>query len=319
MADQLQVRDPNTGRTIDWEGEILDDRAATFAIKLSGGLEKSVPRERVVSWSAEWTASFSDGLRAADRHDYDTAISLFREALGQEQRRWVQRRIVAEMAAAYAHNGQIQTAAETILLALNDDPQTELWDRAPLAWRAETADGSWQTRASQLLARDQTPAARLIAASWLLAGRDRASILPVLRELSQSKEVMIASLAQTQLWRVEVVTADANTARRWSEELTRMPPEVRPGGYFLLGQVQARLQDHRGASLTWSRIPMLYAHVVPLAPASAIAAAEQLTQLRQDNDARMLYELVVRDYPKSPEAAEAQQQLNAITKQRTAR
>ena len=232
--------------------------------------------------------------------EYGAALDAYNEAVGGEPRVWVKRMILDSMVWAQRRSGQPVDAASTFLLLVQSDPTTPYMGAIPLEWQSAPPDPRTRQQAAVWI-NDPRPVAQLIAASWLLSGGNRQQAIATLSQLAdRSDDARIARLARTQLWRTELLTADAATLARWERYIAAMPPALRAGPTYLLGKSLARLGESEQAALELLKVPILYPEQAELAPEALAAAGGELEKLGRPREAARLYREAVRDYPQSP-------------------
>ena len=153
------------------------------------------------------------------------------------------------------------------------------------------------------------PIARLIGASWLLSTSNREQALAALSELTSDPDPRIAMLAETQQWRDQIVTATAQQAELWQEQLLRLDTSLRAGPFFLVGQTLARHGKNAEAALAFMRVAIMHPVQSELAAESLFAAGEQLEKLGNSGGAQTVYRELVQKHPKHPLTAVAEQNL----------
>ena len=272
-----------TGQIIDYTGEAL-------RLELPSGREQKIASERIVEVETTWQANHTAGDRLLVERKYGDALDRYRAALGQEQRRWAQRRILAQCVWCQQHLEQWGQAAETFLTIYRSDRATQYLPSIPLVWTApHWLNDSLQASAASWLAAADSPAASLLGASWLLTTDRQAAAQEALRRLSTDRDARIAFLAEAQRWRTRVLTADRQEVDRWREWIRRMPDDLRPGPWFTLGLALARQGLHEQAALAHLRVPILYSSHRSLAAESLLAAGRELELLGQRDEAVGLY------------------------------
>lgn len=315
--DVVTIRSGRTGQesTRRLFGTITNIRGERL-IMLRGGREEGVDLDKVVRYETTYQPQHLEAQRQFQAGNDQAALRLFRDAVEREDRNWVRREILAEIVACQRNLGQIEQACETFLIVYESDPETRRLDAIPLAWRTVRPSATLQAKAATWLRRDDNSAAQLLGASWLLAGGQRGQALTVLRDLTDDDDVRLAQLAQAQLWRSELVTANESHAKIWAAAIERMGPEFRGGPYYMLGRLHARLKQPRLAALALLRAPVLFPHDRPLAQQSLLAAAGELETLGQIDAAQDLYRELLRDYAGSLLEDETRARLRQLEEKR---
>lgn len=295
-------------------GTITEFTGRELLIETAGGREQMIPADRVEEVATTYTQQQVD----ADVHfaagRFAKAEELYRQAIRQEPRQWVRRQILAQIVWCLRNQKNLTQAGATFLLIVQNDPTTQLFDAIPLAWRPVELGLAAERQATQWLRDDRDPVAQLIAASWLLSGPAelRGEAVRALEDLTRTRELRVAQLAEAQLWRTRIVTADAREVARWQAAIDRMPQSLRAGPYHLLGSALTREQKYQEAALALMRVPILYPHERELAAESLLAAATALEKSEQIGEARNCLRELVREYPASTAAAAAKTQLQTV-------
>ena len=295
------------------QGQILDYTGIQLTLRTPLGRDELIPAGRVVEIQTTWSEPHQAGDAAREAGNLDEAIAAYRQAKRVETRPWAVRRIMAELVGCYAETGRLDSAGDEFLAIASSDPATPHFNVVPIAWRSSLPDAALETRAVAWLAAKQMPAAVVLGASWLLAGPRRGEAVAALEGLRGSSDSRVAALANIQLWRLRLVTATPEEARRWQAQLEAMPPEVQASGWFILGDVLARQQQADRAALAYLKVPLLFRSQRAMAADALLAAGRQLEKLGQTNQAASLYREIARDFPHLPVATEAKTQLGGLT------
>jgi tetratricopeptide (TPR) repeat protein len=292
-------------------GQILDYTGMELKLRTTLGVNETIPASRVVEIQTRWSPAHEAGRKARQEGRLNEAIAALRQAKREEPRAWAVRQIMADLSGACLDAGQIEGAGDEFLAIVASDPATPHINVIPMAWRAVAIPSPVEARASAWLAARQTPLAVVLGASWLLATR-RAEAGSALEEIARSTEARLASLATIQLWRTKLITASADDARRWQVQLEKMPPEIQTAGWYVLGDIFARLDQPQAAALAYLKIPILFRQQRAMAAEALLAAGEQLEKMSQAAQAADLYRELVRDFAHLAAAQEAQARLQNL-------
>lgn len=286
-------------------GQIVEYTGRQLEIEVSGGIRRKFNADQVVDVQTDCKPDHvaADALYA--KQDYAAALAKYQPALTADTRRWVRRRILAQMVRCYRAQGALAQAGENFLLLLKDDPDAVDFDAIPLAWLPGDAAAVAEAKANEWLARDDLPAAALLGASHLLQSPRSATATQKLQTLVNQRDVRIAWLAEAQLLRGSIATIDEAELRRWADKITRFPQKLRAGAYYTLGRAWFQRQQPESAALYLLRAPILYPHDHPLAAESLLLAAEALNKANQQSDAQRLVRELAASYPQSRAAKEA--------------
>lgn len=295
-------------------GEILDFTGRELRLEQIGGREKTIPADRVVDIETTWSASHSRAIPLFENRQYDAALQAFVQAIGEEQRGWVDRRLFARSITCLRNLDQIERAGDAFLAdLLTADPHTQYFDVIPLSWKPGQPQGSVERRALAWLEMPQNQPAQLMGASWLLPTANRGAAIETLRELSRSADKRVAFLAAAQLWRTQVVTAREQDVTQWKSQLARMPESLRAGPYYVLGRTLSRLKKPESAALTFMRVPILYPEHYELSADCLLATGRELERMNSRREAIGLYRRTMSEFANLMAAREAQSRLNQLT------
>lgn len=295
-----------TGRVVDYTGGLL-------TYENSVGAQQSVPGKQVVSIQSTWNADHTAGDAAWRRRDYLAAATKYQAASAAETRRWARRLIHSRLVACLRELDRWDQAAELFLSMTKDDPATPYFAVIPLPWTTITANPALETKAKSWSTDRSSPVAALLGASFLLATPNRAEALQRLRELTQSADVRIATLAEAQLWRTAAVTADAATLDKWQQALHKLPESLRAGPYLVVGRAWSQQNQPERAALNLLRLPILFGDEQPRLAAEALwSAGQALEQLTQTENAAGLYRELLRDFPQAATATAATERLKQM-------
>lgn len=291
-----------TGTVVDYTGEQL-------TIKLASGAERTYPGEQVVSIETERSADHVAADEARQRGDFRAATALYDRAVRSEQRRWTRRMLVAQLVGCYRLTQQWERAGDWFLLLLKDDPQTPYFDELPLAWIASQPPAGLESKAGQWL-ESPLPAARLMAASHLLASAQRGPATAALKKLTLESDPRIALLAEAQLWRTAAAAGERQLGE-WETAIERLPSALRAGPYLVLGKAWLARGDAQQAALTLLRIPILHSNEPALA-AEALWSAAQALEKTDGTSAVTLYRELLRDHPEHPVGQQVRNRLEQL-------
>ncbi len=291
LGERTQARTRLTGEVLDYTGKNL-------RIKLSTGTERVFPADRVVEIQTVRSVEHLRGRELNEQGDLAGALLTLEKAARSEQRRWVRREILAEIVTCQNALGDAAAAGSYFLLLVGDDPETPYFDRIPLNWENRQVDPSLESRATGWLNQADNPVAVLLGTSHLISGQHRSAALLKLSSLKFNSDARIAGLARAQSWRTELVTVTASNAEQWNLTVRGMPESVRAGGYFMLGQAYARLDQPENAALSLLRVPILYQQQPSLARRCLMDAGRQFQRIGQISEAAGLYREAIEQYPR---------------------
>ncbi len=292
-----------TGRVLDYTGELL-------VIELPDGRRQQIPGEKVLRVQTEYGPTHQQANERFREGRLSEALSLYRKAIQEEERRWVRREILARMVRCYEDTGQLAAAGETFLLLVQSDPNTPYWETIPLAWVPAEPDVGLERVARQWLGQDpqESPVSVLLGASHLLSTSERSAAIQRLQSLVGHRDRRIALLALTQTWRTYIqVTPDQ--LKNWQRTIQNLPDPLRAGPYYVLGRAWAQQGQWEEAALAWLRIPILYGRPRLVSARALLEAGQALDRLGHPDQSARLYQELIRTYPESAYVSEATQRL----------
>lgn len=303
-ADTVKLSGSDAGAgSIEITGEIVDYTGQAITISRPPAGERDYPASRVVAVDTAWPAGYTAGLDALAAANYAEAAQQLAAAARAERRPWVRRLAMQSLIECYAAAAHPTTAGKLLVEVAKSDPSTPALTHAPLAWHSTdkvppNVVGEWRE--------SPVPAAQLLGASYSLSGSDRAAAVATLQSLARRGDDQLAPLAEMQLWRAELVTADERDARRWQARLRTFPEPLTAGGWLVLGDAYRQLKQADNAALGYLRCEMLAGERQPQLAAYALGrAAEVLDQAGQGSEAQKLRQQLIRSYPKTDPATKA--------------
>lgn len=304
-------------------GVIEDFSGKELRMKLATGQALVVPAARVKQVAPQLTAAHEKAAQLAQQHKFAEAIEAFREANFAENRPWMKRRILADVVTCFEALGQVDRAGDAFVLVMKSDEHWQYLERIPLNWSGGLVDAATEQRARAWLGMNDLAPAKLLGASYALAGSHRAEAVETLRTLSTFDDSRIAHLADAQLWRANITTVGPQELQAWEAQIERMPTEIRSGPYLVLAkgwlQQDARRLGpsddiYRRAAWAYLKPPVLY----PERPAHQLlglsGAAEPLAKLTWNDEAARVLEEVVDRFPDSDAARAAKARLEQLPK-----
>lgn len=292
------TKDGKPGATM--RGEIVEIHGGQIRLKRADGREDVVPLARVARYHTAWPEGLEAGDRQRREGRFDEALESYRGAAARDMRAWVKRVLAARAVVCFRESERPLKAGELFLSLYQTDPETPHFEALPLAWSTTESTSELRNAATRWLSAQDSPAAVLLGASWLLAVGQPGSAVEPLRQLTTQRDPRIALLAEAQLWRVRLATAGESDVESWERIVPRLPSLLRAGPYFVLGQAWARFDQRERAALSLLRVPIEYPEHYRLASEALELAARQLDQLeRRDEAARLRREQAAR-FPTGP-------------------
>ncbi|HEV3025662.1 MAG TPA: hypothetical protein VGX76_24485, partial [Pirellulales bacterium] len=292
-------------------GRVVDYDANQVVIETNDGRELKRPGGLVVEIESRWTPAQTAGDGHYARHEFREALADYDTALRKEQRRWVQRMIVARMVVCHRELGRLDAAGTRFLNLVRDDPDTPYFDAIPLTWLPGEPSPALEQAARQWLAGD-SPVANLLGASHLLSTGSRPAAVDRLERLALEKDPRIAALSQAQLWRTQSVKAGDEHLARWSAMIERFPQPLRAGPYLVLGHALAQRGKTLPAALALMRVAVLFPRERTLVADALWETGRLLEQLGQTPGAAHLYQELAAGYTDEMVAAGARNRLEEL-------
>ncbi len=310
--DTIVVRSEPNGKERRVTGTVVEYTGESLLVQHTSGREEKISPDQVVEVLGDWKASHQAANALFFEGNFAAAEAKYREALRDEERRWAKRRVLSQLTWCYRYLGQTDKAAKTFLPLYGDDPKTPYFASIPLAWTTGAVALDLERQAATWLQDKDSPAARLIGASWSLTSARRADAINVLRQFVSDPDPRIVFLAEAQLWRTQVATSRPEDVTRWQERIERMPADIRGGPYYVLGLALSRHQMHEQAAISFMRTAILYPAERDLVPDSLLAAARELETMEQPAEAAGLYREILTKYETNRAARDAETRLKQI-------
>lgn len=294
-------------------GEVLDYTGQELTIRLSTGIERTFPADRVFLVETDRSAAHRAADELFEERKFSEALNRYLEAHAGEPRGWVRRQLLARIVWCLRNLDRLAEAGQYFLMLCHDDPHTPYFDCIPLSWVPAEPPENLRRKSQQWLAAG-SPLETLLGASHLMATAERPEALRRLSTLRFHNDRRIAALAKAQHWRSELAIATDARLREWAEAIESMPTDLRAGAWFLLGQARARAERPEQAALAYLRVPILYPRERTLAARCLVEAAGQLEKIGQPQEAMRLYREVLDTLPDSPSVSEARARLRELQK-----
>jgi tetratricopeptide (TPR) repeat protein len=310
--DTVIVRSDPSGNERRITGSVVEFTGDNLLIQHTSGREEKLSADRVVQILGDWKESHKAANALFAEGNFEAAVAKYRQALRDEDRRWVQRRVLSQLSWCYRYLGQTDDAVKAFLPLYRDDPKTPYFTSIPLTWTAGQVELDLERQAVAWLQDKDSAAARLIGASWSLSSARRAEAITVLRKFVGNPDPRIVFMAEAQLWRTQVAASRAEDVSRWQDRIERMPPNIRGGPYYVLGLALSRHEMHNEAAISFMRTAILYSSERDLVPDSLLAAARELETMEQATEAVGLYREILTKYETDRVASEAEARLKQL-------
>lgn len=281
----------NRGKQTSRNGTVTDLKGDTVTLQLASGREVAIPYKRVVKLESDWLPVHQAADARYRARDFSAALDLYRDAFNEESRRWVKRKLLAQVIWCQQNTNRYGEACQNFRRLVSDDANSPYFGSIPLQWQARPCPADVKTVVQPWQGQDQ-PVLRLMAASWLLAD-DRNQSVRTLRELGRDATENVRVLAVTQLFRAEILTLDESRIAWLVDQIKAMPSDLRAGPYYLLGQAHARFDHADEAALAYLRVPALYPDHAALAQHSLWEAGRSLHEQGNSAESVQLFRQTV--------------------------
>lgn len=315
--DAMVVRAPNDvhkfSRLVGSVIELTSEHAI-FVVK-GGTREQKIALSRIAELDIARSEDDEQGRLRLASGQIESAKEFFEKALAKENIAWRQRELEGLLAQCEFSSGEIDAAGKRLAPFLKSEPDSRLLAFLPIPW-ADSFKAPSQANLSAW-AGDETPALKLMAASWMLGGEKRKEAKAQLERLAEGPSKRIACLAEAQLWRLRLPTATELDSQRWLERVSGFPEDLQAGPSFVAAQAASRNKLHWKAAEAWMRIALLHPLQASLASESQFLAARELQSSGANADAIVLYDRIAatpEDYPHRNEAIEALMLLRGAAK-----
>lgn len=287
-------------------GEILEYDERGVRIRLDSGRASFFSSTEVEGVDSAYSPSHTLAREALARRDDAAAAALFREALDSEKRPWARHQIRAGLLQALRRLGKLDEAAQLFLEIYAGRDDADVLALAPLVWGEGGAVSPESLALAGRWLADESPAARLLAASWLLQGPGAKRAAETLAEL-QTLDQRIGWMARAQLWRLKEKPT-GEEIQRFRTLIGRMPASIRSGPQFALAASLAAHGDHEEAALAYLWVAYVYAPGGDLAAESLLRAAQASRRCGFSADSDKIYAEVVQVYPGTSWAVRAEKE-----------
>ena len=233
------------GRIVSWIGDVISIEGKTGV--------KDFDTDRLIRIETAWHGGYEDGNRLLGQYRYDEAINQFNSALESEPREWMQNIVFAKLVQCYLAKEDFGKAASHFLNVIDDDPQSRFRHLAPLVWTSSRPN-TQQLKTGEALLDSAEPMVALMGASWLLKSNQKAN--QKMEKLARDFDPVIASLAKTQLWRLDNVPLNEKRMAIRIQQVQAMPEKIRCGAWYLIADAQVKLKQEDEVIVNFMRIPI---------------------------------------------------------------
>jgi hypothetical protein len=280
-TDQIVMRAGTSQRTKVIPGVIEDLAGHSVVFRRSGNAVEVFKLREIESIQFGKSASFDEGLRQIQDHDWLRAIASLKIAETTEPREWVVREIQASLAEALRAAGKFDECTEVVEKIYEQDPNTRHLNALPLVWDERLPPEHRVDARSEDL-KSPSLLRQLVAASALLQDPAHESAAAgVLQTLKTGPRLALQQLAEAQLWRLRLLhpeTIRASETALWMQRVRDFDKRQRSGPEFVIGRALLAVHDYDNASTSLLWMPL----VAPLDPPTTTACTnEAITALKQ--------------------------------------
>jgi pentatricopeptide repeat protein len=310
-TDRVRVRlekkrpsDPE--KFVDRSGIILSYNRDGIVLERAPGREITIKADEISSVAYKKT---DEQLLAEKLHrqgEYLAAVTAFNSAMQIEQRTWVRQELMATLINCLVNTERWDEAARIFGTMIKSDPNSRFFNSIPLAWSERQLPGQAIAQAQTWIDTSE-PIAQLMAASWLIGTPQRQQAVDVLNKLSRDNDPRIAHMASAQVWRTQFLTADGGDIERWQAQIQRMPLDLRAGPEFILARALSQNKKYTDAAAMLMKVNIVYQPDNRLRAAALYRAAQALQLANSIEQAQLIFNELITDYPDSEEAQFARQ------------
>ncbi len=310
--DKVSYTPKAASRPMTLVGEILDYNGRSLRFKSTNGEIQTVDSASIVGIETQYSNSYLSGIQLFNSGETTNALHMFQQAMEEESRSWVDRELQAWIVKCYHREQNFSAVLMAFETLVQQDSETRHWNIAPLVWASLSTSDEVRAQARQWMI-GSTVSTQLLGASILLLDPTYTkSAESLMKQLTQNANSSISTLAQCQLWRIDLSNRniDEFKLRRLEDQLERIPKHLRNGPRFLLGAAYGVNQQYRQSVAEYMWVPLVHSEHEPLNSRATLEAAEALERTGLADDANLLYRELVSRYPWSIEAKTARTKLS---------
>ena len=254
--DKLFIKTENGQGKFSLKGEIIDWKGDTLVIKtLPKGIVKQVSTENILKIETYEFEDYQLALKAISQRDYASAIKMLNEAYLKENRIWFRREILSHKLTCLLNMGRTEDAVHTFLSLTSTDEETRHFKLIPVPYTHQKENAPTYTLALKHMQNGQNEIEKLMGAAYLLLdAKHQKSANDTLKTLTYSKNLKVAFVAKSQLWRTQI---DSNTGngilKLWDDAIRYAPKDTRVPAYLILGNAYAEVGRTDEAIENWLR------------------------------------------------------------------
>jgi hypothetical protein len=274
-------------------GKILDmnEREVLYVPK-GADAERKLMGDQVIAIDVAWgSESAAEAHRLFRARKWIDAIKAAEQGVQSGILQWQQRLLFAEIVDSYRNLGRFAESGVFFLTLAKHSPPTMLYASMPLVWTRVQLEKKALDSAQEWIEQDG-PEAKLIGASWLLAGAERGKAESTLRGLGQTKKAVIAQLATAQTWRTVPATEGVSDKLvSWQTLRNRMPVPIQVGPTELIADKLDQAGAASQAVPEWLRIAVVHRDRYDAASRAIARAAKAKRDAGKEAEAKRIEQL----------------------------
>lgn len=269
-------------------GEIKQFDGERLALQQSDGSARTVPSPQIVSLTPHWrTAAAAQAHQLFVERRYADVVTAVPLALKSNLVQWQQRLLIAELVQAVEALGNTRAAGLYFLSLHKSNAPPMLYAAMPLCWTVREADEALLEQAQQWLS-DESEAAQLMGASWLLLSDQGSAAKQALAKLLTSQNSAIAQLSRAQGWRLIAPPQTMSELNGWLASRDRLIAPLQLGPTEFIADRLMRIGRHDLAMGQWIRIAHEHADHPHRVLQALQSAHTQLSRMQRPDEAQRL-------------------------------
>ena len=288
----VTVTNPDSTRGVSYySGRLLRFDRKGMEILTQENQRVTILPQRIAEMEFPKNFALESAEREFSQNHFTEALGFFQEAQNSERRPLVRAMIREKIVRCYRNLGKNTEAVTEFLRLAEEFPEMpdEMFSCVPLVWEPDVRDTLTPRKAAEIYRQTKTPIVQLFYGSYLLSSAESAAAVNVLKTLTKSKDIRLATLAETQLWRsAEPRDLNEKMFAEWESTLERIPVAMRGGPSFVLGKAYARTGDTDRAVLAFLKAATVYHQDAPFSAEALREAAELVEEAGHAEEAEIL-------------------------------
>lgn len=289
----------------EYTGRVMAYRRQGVELVMADGKKESIKPERILSLDYEKTFQNTAADMLYEKRQYREALAAYREALAEERQSLAGFFILQRLVMCHRMLGNHWEAAVEFLKMAEAEPDMpdETFACIPLAWKPSMGDSVTAAKLEELGKTYRSPLVQLLTASYMLSTAERSQGTLMLRTLVKNKDIRLATLAETQLWRAEErKSIQDETLEKWELVLARIPLKLSGGPAYVLAEKYAQLEKYDEAALGFLKVATVYPMTDAFSAEAMTQAARVMERGGHPEDAEAIYKEILRKFPNTEAA-----------------